>query len=150
MTKEKKMENSRKMIGYLLVFLFVGFAIAAGPAYSGQTILKTGYYAVENGSLDQWTFYPDGSFLHEGAIPGAGIARSERGAYVISHGYIELHINKSSSSVSAPGTRTISGVHAAFQDKKSQVRRMKIQLLGRNGEDGIVLGNERLKAKHGW
>jgi hypothetical protein len=109
-----------------------------------------GYYAMINGRLEKWDFHSDGTFLHEGVAGGAGAYSrgSERGTYSISGDKLVLKIGNTAT---AFGGGTAS--HAMLGGSASaatQTREMKIQLLGADGADGVVLNGVIFHIRHGW
>lgn len=110
------------------------------------------YYAMQNNVLHTWDFYPNGTFLHRTVVSGSGtgVGKSERGTFTISEGLIELRITKSTMAFVTPGLETHGRQTTQLgsgQENKDEVRRLKFQLLGSNGKQGIMLDGIEMNIK---
>ena len=109
-----------------------------------------GYYAMVNGALEKWDFHRDGTFLHEGVAAGAGtsVRNSARGTYRIQGNVLILRIGNTATAFATPGSSSSmigGGASSAGKDV-----RMKIELLGADGSDGVVLNGTTFHIRHGW
>ena len=121
------------------------------PIGAGRVLsVDRGYYAMVNGALEKWDFYHDGTFLHEGVAAGAGtgVRTSERGIYRIQGGALTLHIGKTATAFATPGIN--SSLLGGGSASNSKTVKMKIQLLGADGSDGVVLDGTTFHIRHGW
>ena len=103
-----------------------------------------------NGGLQKWDFHHDGTFLHEGIMAGVGAAarNSQRGTYRIEGNIVILQVQNTATAFSTGGggDSTLGGSSAMA----AQIIRMKIQLIGADGADGIVLNGTKFGIRHGW
>lgn len=126
-------------------------AFISQPGEMGRTLTADrGYYAMVNGALEKWDFYHDGTFLHEGVAAGAGtsVRTSERGIYRIQGSALTLRIGKTATAFATPGSN--SSLIGGGSDPNSRTVKMKIQLLGADGSDGMVLDGTTFHIRHGW
>jgi hypothetical protein len=142
----------------LLVAVFCG--AGAGAPYAagaqgaqGETFSVTRlYYAMVGGALEKWDFYKDGTFLHQGAIAGSGTAvrHSERGTYQIQGNVLQLQITRNATAFLTPGTSSRGNTTqmGASRNTNAETRQMKIQLVGPEGENGVVLNGVTFKVRH--
>jgi hypothetical protein len=121
----------------------------AGGIQGGTFGTDRRYYAMENGSLEKWDFNKDGSFLHEGVSAGVGtsVRGSERGTYSITGSAIVLHINKKTTAYATPGGNGSTQLGAST-DKNTLTRKMSIKMLGKDGENGVVLNGKTFNVRH--
>lgn len=121
------------------------------PASAAHTLsADRGYYAMLNGRLEKWDFHHDGTFLHQGVAggPGAYSRGSERGTYSINGDKLVLKIANSATAFGGgAGSDTMMGGSASAA---AQTKEMKIQLLGADGADGVVLNGVTFHIRHGW
>lgn len=109
-----------------------------------------GYYAMVNGALEKWDFHRDGTFLHEGVAAGTGtsVRNSARGMYRIQGNVLILHVGNTATAFATPGSSSsLIGGGAGSSGKTVQ---MKIQLLGADGSEGVVLNGTTFHIRHGW
>lgn len=127
-------------------------AVFNPPAAESGHVLSAdrGYYAMVNGSLEKWDFHHDGTFLHEGVAAGAGtsVRNSARGTYRIQGNELILHIGNTATAFATPGaSSSMIGGGAGSSGKTVQ---LKIQLLGPDGNEGMVLNGTTFHIRHGW
>jgi hypothetical protein len=110
------------------------------------------YYAMVNGALEKWDFYKDGTFLHQGVAAGSGtsVRHSERGTYRILSNVLQLQISKTATAFLTPGTssRGNNTQMGGSANKNAETRQMKLQLVGPDGENGVVLNGTTFKVRH--
>lgn len=126
----------------------VAAAVDAGAAHTLNA--DRGYYAMLNGRLEKWSFNHDGTFLHEGVAGGAGAYSrgSERGTYSINGDNLMLKIGNTATAFG--GGAGSSAIVGASAGAATETRNMKIQLLGSDGADGVVLNGVTFHIRHGW
>jgi len=119
---------------------------------SGSTAWRGRYYAGAGLSNEEWDFLPNGTFRHEGldaGVAGATVRKTERGTFLIAGGTLKLSITLETTGVDRHAVlgqaEMVSG-----QARVLKTREMRIQLIGPQGRDGIVLDNKRFDARHGW
>jgi hypothetical protein len=142
----------------LLVAVFCGEVAGARCAPTaqgseGQTFSATRlYYAMVNGALEKWDFYKDGSFLHQGVAAGSGtsVRHTERGTYRIQSNILELLVTKTATGFLTPGTSSRGNTTqmGGSRNDNADTRQMKLQLLGPDGENGVVLNGITFKVRH--
>jgi hypothetical protein len=115
-------------------------------AWSGK------YYATVGGTLHKWDFNSDGTFMHQiiASGSGTGVRNLERGTFMVSGTGIELTIVKHVSAYTTPGVESNgrqSSQLGANAEAKAEKRKMKIRLLGNNGDAGIELDGETFKVR---
>lgn len=159
----------RRALRFLLAIALVepislGFAgsaqpmpFAAAPApnppagESGRVLsADRGYYAMVNGALEKWDFHHDGTFLHEGVAAGAGtsVRNSARGTYRIEGSVLVLHIGNTATAFATPGSN--SSMIGGAAKSSSKTVQLKIQLVGPDGDQGVVLNGTTFHIRHGW
>lgn len=126
-------------------------SVAAVTARAAHTLSADhGYYAMLNGRVEKWDFNSDGTFLHEGIAGGAGAYSrgSERGTYSIDGDKLVLKIgNTATAFAGGPHSNAMLGSSASTAP---QTRDMRIQLLGPDGDNGVVLDGVTFHIRHGW
>ena len=121
------------------------------PASTAHTLSADhGYYAMLNGRLEKWDFHSDGTFLHEGVVAGVGaLSRgSQSGTYSIDGDKLILKIGKNATAAGAGAGAN--AVLSGSAKTATETREMKIQLLGADGADGVVLNGVTFNIRHGW
>lgn len=126
---------------------------APPAAAQGQTFASDRrYYAMVNGSLEKWDFLHDGTFLHQGISAGAGTAvrGSQRGIYRIQGNVILLQINKTATAFATPGVSSEGGNTqlGGSMNNAPQLIQMSFQMIGPDGQNGIVLNGRTYKVRH--
>lgn len=110
------------------------------------------YFGMVNKTLHKWDFNPDGTFSHQIIASGSGtsVRNQEKGRFAITGTMLELTIEKHVTAYATPGLEA-RGRQTAFlgggKENTSETRRMKIEILGANGEKGIVLDGMALKVR---
>lgn len=139
----------------LLLGTGMGARGAAARSVAGTGLTHTldadrGYYAMTNGRLEKWDFHRDGTFLHqEPAIGlGAAAAGSQSGTYSIQGDRLLLKVNRSAPAAFARASANtfVSGPGVG----SPQTRQLRIELLGADGAEGIVLNGVTFNIRHGW
>ena len=123
----------------------------SNPTSTGRTADFTGKYWVrdENG-LQTWDFNSDGTFYHAWIAGGAGTSArsSEKGTFHLSGEYLVLNVTSGASAFATPSVGGRGTLVGGGAEAKGEVRRLKIELLGPGGRDGIVLDSVKLAVKH--
>lgn len=119
----------------------------------GKTFSATRlYYAMVDGALEKWDFNKDGTFLHRGVIAGSGtsVGHSERGTYRIEGNALYLEVTKKATSFTTPGTSSRGNTTqmGGSASGNTETRKVRIQLTGPDGENGVVLNGVVFKVRH--
>lgn len=122
------------------------------PPASRKSSLQGLYYAMVSGALEKWDFYENGTFLHQWVASGSGTSArsSERGEFEVTGDTLLLRVTNSASAFATPGAESHgrqTAVLGGGQEKRAEVRRMKIKLLGPHGEQGVVLDGQPFKVR---
>lgn len=116
------------------------FGTAASASSSPRTTGWQGlYYRMEHAQLIKWSFLKDGCFVHEGITDGVGAAvrGEERGSFLIGHGWIELHIQRSITGYLAAGSG-----YGASNATETRTLKLPFRLLGKQGDKGMLLNHQ--------
>lgn len=121
-------------------------AAAQHAGWSGR------YYGMVDGVLHKWDFNRDGSFSHQIIASGRGtsVRNQEKGTFSLTGTMVELTIEKQVSAYATPGLETHgrqTDLLGGAAEKKREIRHMKIEFLGPNGEKGINLDGKPLKVR---
>jgi hypothetical protein len=159
MARTRNNSKIHRVAAALAVALILGVGVgalgAAGRSVAGIGLAHTfdtdrGYYAMTNGRLEKWDFHSDGTFLHEGIAGGVGAFSrgSQSGTYSIEGDKLILKIGKTATAAGAGAGA--SSMLSGSAKTATETREMKIQLLGADGADGVVLNGVTFNIRHGW
>lgn len=107
------------------------------------------YYMDGVSTLHTWEFSPEGAYLYTRASRGAGtsVRTSERGTYTVSGGYLELHPSATTTGYATPSAGGRGSLVGGGTEAQAGMKRVKFQLLGTAGKDGIILDGIKMKPK---
>lgn len=117
---------------------------------SGAGAFEGRYYYMDGTStVHTWEFSLDGTYLYTRASRAAGtsVRTSERGTYVISGGNIELHPSKETTGFATPSVGGRGTIIGGGTEAQAGIKRLKFQLIGPGGRDGIILDGKKMKPK---
>lgn len=111
-------------------------------AFSGR------FFAMVNGNVELWFFFPNGKYMHREDVAGMDLAREDHGTYRIGGGYLVLNSTEKITGYAASGN---GGSMGSFVNNNKNTVRLKMQLLGPNGKNGMVLDGVTYKvASSAW